>query len=93
MERERQVLGVQEAELGVRMLTATLSFEELFAVTGYRQVRRQLGELHIRGFIRARLQLGKVILERVHYEAVCRGLASSHAKADTIRPKVQSIRS
>lgn len=40
---------------------------------GLTQPRRQLHELHERGFWRARLVRGQVILEREHYRAVCAG--------------------
>lgn len=52
-----------------------LSEGELVKLTGYHQPSKQLAELHRLGFTRARRgRLGNVILERVHYEAVCRGL-------------------
>ena len=60
----------------------TLSEEELYQVTGYRQSAKQLTELHRLGFVRARRsRLGTIVLERTHYEAVCKGqygLGSGH---------------
>jgi hypothetical protein len=47
---------------------------ELKALTGYRQPSTQLAELKRQGFWRARRSVtGRVIVERSHYEAVCRG--------------------
>jgi hypothetical protein len=51
-----------------------LSRDELRSLTGYRRPAEQLIELHKRGFHRAyRNAAGRLILERAHYEAVCRG--------------------
>lgn len=50
-----------------------LSADELQLLTGYRLPRRQLSALHGAGFIRARIVMGRVVLERAHYEAVCGG--------------------
>ena len=52
-----------------------LSEAELQQVTGFRQPKRQLAELHRLGFWRAREHptMGGVILERSHYDAVCQG--------------------
>ena len=56
-----------------------LSRDELRSLTGYRRPAEQLIELHKRGFHRAyRNAAGRLILERVHYEAVCKG-AANHA--------------
>ncbi len=58
-----------------------LTRSELQRITGYRRPAEQLVELHRRGFHRAhRDRSGQVVLERAHYEAVCRG-ASSQATA------------
>lgn len=61
---------------------------------GLTQPRRQLTELHARGFWRARLIRGQVILERAHYEAVCAGaLPPSERSGDTRpRPQLQAIK-
>lgn len=51
-----------------------LSDAELVALTGYKRASEQIAELHRQGFVRARKSMaGGVILERAHYEAVCRG--------------------
>ncbi|WP_231385094.1 DUF4224 domain-containing protein [Rubrivivax gelatinosus] len=51
-----------------------LSAEEIAALTGYSQPAKQVEELRRQGFWRARRNvLGVVVLERAHYEAVCRG--------------------
>ena len=56
------------------MGTATLTERELIEITGYSSPNQQLDVLHKRGFIRAfRSRKGNVILERPHYQAVCRG--------------------
>ena len=46
---------------------------ELEAITGYRTSTRQLEVLRTRGFVRAYIGRQGVILERAHYDAVCRG--------------------
>jgi hypothetical protein len=52
----------------------TLSADELRDLTGYRQPAAQLRELHRQGFSRARRdRLGRVVLERAHYDAVAAG--------------------
>lgn len=52
----------------------TLSDEELFELTAYKQATKQLNVLHHRGFTRAYINRdGRVILERSHYDAVTRG--------------------
>lgn len=65
-------------------MTIILDAEELESVTGYKTPRRQVKELHRRGFYRARIAVtGNVILERAHYDAVCVG--ETPAKAPTVR--------
>lgn len=50
-----------------------LTDAELVALTGYKRAAEQIAELHRQGFVRARKSMaGGVILERAHYEAVCR---------------------
>lgn len=73
------------------MPSPVLTAEEIAALTGgLTQPRRQLTELRARGFWRARLIRGNVILERPHYEAVCAGaLPPSERQADTDRPRPQ----
>ena len=49
----------------------TLTPDELHEITGYRQPAAQLRALHAQGFTRARRdRLGRVVLERAHYDAV-----------------------
>lgn len=56
------------------MTDLLLTDAELHALTGYRQSAAQLAELHRQGFARARRdRLGRVVLERAHYLAVCGG--------------------
>lgn len=54
-------------------LPITMSADELQAITGYRCATDQLRVLHARGFLRAYIGRRGLILERAHYEAVCRG--------------------
>lgn len=57
------------------MGSAILSEKELIEITGYTTPNQQLNVLHKRGFVRAfRSRKGNVILERPHFQAVCRGL-------------------
>lgn len=52
----------------------TFTAAELVELTRYARPAKQLAVLHIRGFHRAYLDHnGQVVLERAHYEAVCRG--------------------
>lgn len=52
--------------------SVTLSADEIFELTGYRRPADQLKELQRRGFSRATInRLGRVIVERAHYQAVC----------------------
>lgn len=63
----------------------TLSAAELHAITGYELPCKQLGVLHKRGFHRAYIPKGGgVVLERAHYEAVCRGEAEKPRKSANI---------
>lgn len=60
---------------------------------GLTQQRRQLTELHARGFWRARLgRDGQVVLERAHYLAVCAGaLPPGVEQRDTVRPELHPV--
>lgn len=52
----------------------TLDDAELQEITGgYQRPADQLRFLHERGFFRATLHRGRVLLERSHYDAVTRG--------------------
>jgi hypothetical protein len=53
--------------------TITLTTAELEHLTGYKQPTQQLNVLHSRGFHRAFMSRTGVVLERAHYDAVCRG--------------------
>jgi len=66
------------------MSNVVLSRDELKALTGYEQPSRQLTELHRRGFVRAYIGRHGLVLERAHYEAVCRG--ETERKRPTVRP-------
>jgi len=65
-----------------------LSEGEIQALTGFQKPSLQVRELHERGFARARVNArNQVVLERAHFEAVCRGIQP----ADTVsveRPRV-----
>jgi Domain of unknown function (DUF4224) len=66
-----------------------LTPEELLALTGYRRPAAQLAELHRQGFARARQdRIGRVVLERAHYLAVCAG----HTQAARPRIKPPALR-
>ena len=53
--------------------TARLSEAEIIGLTDYEQPAKQISVLHSRGFARAWIgRHGRVILERTHYDAVCR---------------------
>lgn len=60
-------------------MSNVLTHDELVKLTGYTQHTKQLAELLRQGFFRARRSriTGHVILERPHYEAVCRGQAQT----------------
>jgi hypothetical protein len=51
----------------------TLQPDELEQLTGFEQATKQLNVLHKRGFTRAFIGRRGLVLERAHYEAVCRG--------------------
>lgn len=61
----------------------TLSAEELEAITGYKRPADQLKVLHSRGFYRAAILGGRLVLERPHYDAVCAG------RQEPARPRVK----
>ena len=68
------------------MIELLLSDAELVALTGYQRQSEQLTELLRQGFSRARRdRLGRVVLERAHYEAVCAG-QRPHADRPRVRP-------
>jgi hypothetical protein len=55
------------------MTNAALASSEIVCLTGYEQPCKQLAVLHKRGFVRAYIGRKGVVLERPHFEAVCRG--------------------
>lgn len=71
-----------------------LTADEIRTLTGELQLPRcQVRVLRERGFIRARLERGKVVLERAHYEAVCRGEFAADGKSgDNARPQLRAIK-
>lgn len=71
------------------MTSVTLSREELKALTGYEQPSKQLAELHRRGFARAYIGRQGLVLERAHFEAVCRG--ETEKKKPVIRPILRAV--
>lgn len=67
-----------------------MTVDELIALTGYRDPGKQVAELHRQGYFRARRsRLGGVILERAHYDAVCRGQAG--APRPQLKPKPLTV--
>jgi hypothetical protein len=76
---------LEEAQLATA--NVTLDPDELFELTSYKAASKQLAELHRQGFHRARIgRAGRVVLERAHFEAVCRGEVPQQTIA---RPKVR----
>ena len=73
-------------------MEAVLTKAELDRVTGYTRHAEQLRELLKMGFWRARRSkvTGAVILERAHYEAVCRG-ERQPAGTPSRRPQLQPV--
>lgn len=70
-----------------------LGEKQIVAITGgYKRPSDQLQELHKQGFFRARISrlTGRVVLEREHYVAVCRG-ATIQTTAALDRPKVRLV--
>jgi hypothetical protein len=64
-----------------------LSEAEIERLTGYSRATEQVEELRRQGFSRARRnRLGRVVLERSHYDAVTRGEQSAP------KPKVRLMR-
>lgn len=58
-------------------MSATLTRDELREITGYTLATAQLRVLHARGFHRAFIGRHGLVLERLHYEAVCRGQSAA----------------
>ena len=74
----REYLEAIKARAAIERVLAErlmLCAAEIEALTGYKRPAKQLTELHRQGFFRARMShLGGVLLERAHYDAVCRGV-------------------
>lgn len=69
-----------------------LSDAELVALTGYQRQAEQLAELHRQGFSRARRdRIGRVVLERAHYEAVCAGQRTPVDRPKVRPPKLRGL--
>lgn len=69
-------------------MNITLTPQELVELTGYRRGGDQLKALHAAGYWRARLApTGRVVVERVHFEAVCKGQTAGSAAP---RPKLRA---
>lgn len=71
------------------MSSVTLTREELVQLTGYEKPSKQLAELHRRGFMRAYIGRHGLVLERAHYEAVCRG--ETERKRPSLRPLLRPV--
>ncbi len=66
----------------------TFNDDELVEISGgYQRHSDQLRVLHSRGFYRAAILKGRLVLERSHYDAVTRGQT-----AEASRPKVKPPR-
>lgn len=67
-----------------------LTREDLVELTGYKRPADQLKCLHARGFQRAAILRGRIILERAHYEAVCAGaIEAPRPKLRPLPPELQ----
>ena len=68
----------------------TLSADELRELTGgYERPADQLKCLHARGFLRATILRGRLVLERAHYAAVCAGQVQPQ-RPRVVPPKVRA---
>jgi hypothetical protein len=76
-------------------MSLCLAPEEIVELTGLTLPRCQVRRLQEQGFARARLVRGKAVLERAHYDAVCRGeFAPAQSTRDTSgpRPSLRAIK-
>lgn len=71
------------------MVSPVLSAEEIVLLTRYSRPADQLRELHQRGYTRAYLRSGQVVLERPHFEAVSRGVYGVIGEVARPRPRVK----
>lgn len=75
------------------MSELVLSQADVEALTGYENATKQLQVLHRRGYHRAFInRLGRVVLERAHYEAVARGEAQTPATTKTKTANLSFLR-
>ena len=58
---------------------------------GLKQPAARLRHLREQGFVRARLVGGQIVLERIHYEAVCRGEFAASGRQGYDRPRIKSL--
>jgi hypothetical protein len=73
-------------------MSLCLTPDEIAELTGLTLPRCQVRRLQEQGFDRARLVRGRAVLERVHYDAVCRGeFAAGPETRDTPRPKLRPV--
>lgn len=86
--------GPAELAAVQHLAAVILTQTEIEQLTGYRRASLQLKHLHAQGFWRARIsKLGNVILEREHYQAVCRGdTAANDPKRPQLRPVPRLLR-
>lgn len=76
-------------------LPIILTEAEIRELTGELKLPRcQVRRLREHGFTRARLERGRVVLERAHYDAVCRGefVAIPAPASDTARPQLRRVK-
>lgn len=73
-------------------MNIVLTDDEIEQITGYKWASRQLKELHRLGFWRARLSpIGRVLLERAHFEAVSTGPRAEHNRPHVRPPTLRKV--
>ena len=73
-------------------MSIVLSDDEIEQLTGYKWASRQLAALHKLGFWRARISpIGRVLVERAHYEAVSAGPRADHNRPHVRPPKLRKV--
>jgi hypothetical protein len=77
---------MSDAQTNFELQSLILSEKELYLITGYKKPQLQLQELKRQGFYRARQsqRTGSIILERAHYDAICRGSSEIKPKRELI---------
>lgn len=74
------------------MTTLRLTAEEIAELCpGLTQPAAMVRHLKEQGFVRARIQAGQIILERAHYEAVCRGEFAAGNRRGYDGPRIASL--